>query len=332
MRVVFMGSSDASAYTLRALLKSPLLKVVGIVTQPDRPSGRRQHFTPCPCKVYAMQRGVEPIVCPEKVNAPEVLEQIAGLKPDVIVVVAFGQFFGKRLLALPPHGCINGHFSLLPKYRGAAPVQAALASGDEVTGVTIMRMAEGMDDGDMLLKAIEPICSDDTAVTLMDRLAILNAVTMAKALKLMIHGELKGEPQNHALATFASKMQKADGLIDWKLPAAVIERRVRAYDPWPGAFTFLPERLRKPGWPGRIKVLQAEILKDLPEGMRAGLMPGTVCGIAPAGPVVATAGKNLCLTAVQPDGSRRMDGKAFLNGHPMMIGERFTAVPQAPRK
>ncbi|MDD4101571.1 MAG: methionyl-tRNA formyltransferase [Kiritimatiellae bacterium] len=324
MRIVFMGSSEASAYTLRAILKSPLLKVVGMVTQPDRPSGRRQRFTPCPCKAYAIQRGVEPIVCPEKINAPEVLEQIAGFKPDVIVVVAFGQFLGKRLLALPPHGCLNGHFSLLPKYRGAAPVQAAIASGDAVTGVTIMRMAEGMDDGDMLLHAIEPICSDDTAVTLMDRLAILNAVTMVKALKLMINGELKGEPQNHALATFASKMQKADGLIGWDLPAAVIERRVRAFDPWPGAFTFMPERLRKPGWTGRIKVLQAEILKDVPDGVQTGLAPGTVCGIVPTGPVVATGDRALCLTAVQPDGSRRMDGKSFLNGHPMVIGDRFT--------
>ncbi len=327
MRIVFMGSSEASAYTLRAILKSPLLKVVGMVTQPDRPSGRRQRFTPCPCKAYAIQCGVEPIVCPEKVNAPEVIERIAGFKPDVIVVVAFGQFLGKRLLTLPPRGCINGHFSLLPKYRGAAPVQAAIAAGDAITGVTVMRMAEGMDDGDMLLQAIEPICSDDTAVTLMDRLAILNAVTVAKALKLMIGGELPGDPQNHALATFANKMQKSDGLIGWSLPAAVIERRVRAYDPWPGAFTFMPERFRKPGWPGRIKVLQAEILKDLPAGLQAGLAPGTVCGITPTGPAVATADKVLCLTAVQPDGSRRMDGKAFLNGHPLVIGDRFTGAP-----
>jgi len=328
MRIVFMGSSEASAYTLRAILKSPLLKVVGMVTQPDRPSGRRQRFTPCPCKAYAIQCGVEPIVCPEKVNAPEAIEQIAGFKPDVIVVVAFGQFLGKRLLALPPRGCVNGHFSLLPKYRGAAPVQAAIAAGDEVTGVTIMRMAEGMDDGDMLLQAIEPICSDDTAVTLMDRLAILNAVTMVKALKLMIAGGLEGKPQNHALATYAHKMQKADGLIGWDLPAAVIERRVRAYDPWPGAFTFLPEHLRKPGWSGRIKVLQAEILRVLPDGMRSGLAPGVVCGLAPSGPVVATADKALCLTAVQPDGSRRMDGKSFLNGHPLVIGDRFSGAPE----
>ena len=177
MRIVFMGSAEASATALRAILKSPLLKTVGVVTQPDRPSGRHQRFTPCPCKAYATQQGLPHIISPEKINAPEVLAQIEQLKPDVIVVVAFGQFLGKRLLAIPPHGCINGHFSLLPKYRGAAPVQAAIAAGDEVSGVTIMMMAEGMDSGDILLKAIEPICSDDTAVTVMDRLAILGAVT-----------------------------------------------------------------------------------------------------------------------------------------------------------
>ncbi len=322
MRIIFMGSSEASATALRAILKSPLLKVVGVVTQPDRPSGRHQHFTPCPCKTYAAAQGLAPIISPDKINAPEVLAQIEALKPDVIVVVAFGQFLGKRLLSLPPHGCINGHFSLLPKYRGAAPVQAAIAAGEEITGVTIMRMAEGMDDGDMLLKAIEPICSDDTAVTLMDRLAILGAVTIVKALKLMIKGELTREPQDHASATYASKMQKNDGLIDWRLAAAVIERRIRAFDPWPGAFTFLPAPLVKPGFLGRLKVLQAEILR-LPGEALERVAPGTIVALSPIGPVVATGDRLLCLTAVQPDGSRRMDGKSFLNGHPMQPGQRL---------
>ncbi len=326
MRIVFMGSSEASATALRAILKSPLLKVVGVVTQPDRPSGRRQRFTPCPCKAYATLRGKQPVFSPEKVNAPEVLAQLEHLKPDVIVVVAFGQFLGKRLLSIPPHGCVNGHFSLLPKYRGAAPVQAAVAAGEEVSGVTIMRMAEGMDDGDILLKAIEPICSDDTAVTLMDRLAILGAVTIVKALKLMIAGGLTREPQDHSQATFAPKMHKNDGLIDWSLPAAVIERRIRAYDPWPGAFTFLPLRLSKPGFSGRLKVLQAEILKESVTGTE-GFPPGTVCALSPIGPMITTGDTPLCLTAVQPDGSRRMDGKSFLNGHPMQPGDRFGELP-----
>ncbi|HRR35406.1 MAG TPA: methionyl-tRNA formyltransferase [Kiritimatiellia bacterium] len=325
MRIVFMGSSEASAVTLRALLRAPQVEVVGVVTQPDRPSGRRQRFTPCPCKAFAVEKNVSPIITPEKVNAPEVLAQIERLKPDVIVVVAFGQFLGSRLLALPPYGCINGHFSLLPKYRGAAPVQAAIASGDEVTGVTVMQMAAGMDDGDMLLKAIEPICSDDTAVTLMERLAILGAVTMVKALRLMIAGKLTREPQDHAQATYAPKMQKADGQIDWSLPASLIERRTRAYEPWPGAFTFLPARAEKGAAPERIKILQAEVVRESVAGYEQAA-PGTVCLITPVGPLVTTGDGLLCLTAVQPDGGRRMDGKSFLNGHPLVPGDRFCSV------
>ena len=162
-----MGSSEASAVTLKALRKSPLLKIVGVVTQPDRPCGRNQHFMPCPCKAYAVEHAIGPIISPEKINAPETLGQLARWKPDVIVVVAFGQFLGRQVLALPPHGCVNGHFSLLPKYRGAAPIQYAIADGERVSGVTIMQMAEGMDDGDMLLSAAEPIFSDDTSATLM---------------------------------------------------------------------------------------------------------------------------------------------------------------------
>ncbi|HOE60086.1 MAG TPA: methionyl-tRNA formyltransferase [Kiritimatiellia bacterium] len=326
MRIVFMGSSDASATALRGILRLPLLNVVGVVTQPDRPAGRRQRFTPCPCKAYATRKGVGPIISPEKVNAPEVLDQIAQLRPDVIAVVAFGQFLGKRLLALPPYGCVNGHFSLLPQYRGAAPVQAAIAAGDPVSGVTIMQMAEGMDDGDMLLKAIEPIHSDDTAATLMDRLAILCAVTLAKALRLMQEGGLKREPQDHAAATYAPKIQKADGLIDWHASAVVIERRIRAYDPWPGAFTFLPERLNgKQGNKARLKVFQAEVWRD-PVPHMQDYVPGQICEISPSGPIVVTGNMPLRLTGVQLDGSRRMDGKSFLNGHPMQPGDRFSAV------
>jgi len=315
MRVAFIGSADASAVTLRALIKSPLLKVVGVVTQPDRPSGRKQHFTPCPCKAYAVENRIGPIISPEKINAPDVLKTIASWKPDVIVVVAFGQFLSKKLLVLPPHGCINGHFSLLPKYRGAAPVQFAIAQGEEVSGVTIMQMAEGMDDGDMLLTAIEPICSDDTSATLMDRLAILGAVTMVKALRQLINGTSKRKPQDHSQATYAPKMHKHDGLIDWSLPGRTIEQRIRAYDPWPGAFTFLPNHLVKKGSSGRMKILEAAILPQ-PEGWSSSA-PGTVYALSPVGPMVLTGKGAICLTAVQPEGSRRMDGKAFLNGHPL---------------
>ena len=177
----------------------------------------------------------------------------------------------------------------------------------------------------MLLKAIEPICSDDTAVTLMERLAILGAVTMVKALRLMIAGSLPREPQDHAQATYAPKMQKADGQIDWSLPASLIERRTRAFEPWPGAFTVLPARAEKEAVPERIKILQAEVVRESVSGYEQA-MPGTVCLITPVGPLVTTGDGLLCLTAVQPDGSRRMDGKSFLNGHPMEPGDRFRSV------
>jgi len=324
MRIVFMGSSEVSAVTLRGLLRYPLLKIVGVVTQPDRPSGRKQHFTPCPCKVYAKANKLDPIISPENVNAPETFEQLVTWKPDVIVVVAFGQFLGKKILSLPPHGCINGHFSLLPKYRGAAPVQYAIANGEKESGVTIIQMDEGMDDGDMLLQAIEPILSDDDAPSLMERLAILGAVTMSKALRLMITGDLKREPQDHeeAKSTLARKMQKHDGLIDWTLSAVVIERRIRAFDPWPGAFTFLPSRSAKPGPPERIKILAAEV-QSLPEGIH--ITPGTICALSPIGPLVSTGDGALCLTIVQPEGRRRMDGKSFSNGRSLRIGDTFSA-------
>ena len=319
-----MGSSEASAVTLKALRKSPMLKIVGVVTQPDRPCGRNQHFTPCPCKVYAVENKIEPIFSPEDVNAPAALEQLAEWKPDVIVVVAFGQILKTPLLALPPHGCINGHFSLLPKYRGAAPIQYAILDGEAMSGVTVIQMSEGMDTGDMLLSAQEPIFSDDTSATLMERLAILGAVTMAKALRLMIAGDLKRIPQDHAQATSAKKISKNDGLIDWTRTATEINRRIRAFDPWPGAFTFLPAGPAKTGAPERIKILEANV-QTLPEGLRA--EPGTICALSPIGPLVCAGEDALCLTIVQPEGRRRMDGKSFINGHTLHVGDRFGACP-----
>jgi methionyl-tRNA formyltransferase len=325
MRIVFMGSSSASATTLRGILKSPWLKVVGVVTQPDRPSGRHQRLTPCPCKAYAIERKIPVIITPEKVNAPAAIDAIRALKPDVIVVVAFGQILRKELLTLAPHGCINGHFSLLPKYRGAAPVQAAVLAGEKVTGVTVMQMDEHMDTGDILLQAVEPICSDDSAGDLMDRLAILCAVTMAKALKYLIMGALVRKPQDHSKATYAGKIQKTDGLIDWARPAVYIRNQIHAYDPWPGAYTFMPANRCKADASGRIKILQVQRIPASADAPNSG--PGSVCLISPLGPVVKTGDDLLCITAIQPDGGRPMDGKAFLNGHPLIIGDRFEAAP-----
>ncbi len=320
MRIVFMGSPESAVVTLKAILDSPPLEVVGVVTQPDRPSGRCRILSPCPCKAYAVQQGLAPVISPEKVNAPEVLAQIEALRPDVIVVVAFGQFLCRRLLTMAPYGCVNGHFSLLPKYRGASPVQSAIAAGEKISGVTIMQLAEGMDDGDMLLKAVEPICSDDTGQSYLDRLAILGGVTMVKALRLMSKGEITPEPQNPAEATFAPKIRKDDGLINWSDSAVEIERRIRAYYPWPGMYTFLPEHAVKHHSAGRLKVISAEI-EPACDDCPGTLPPGAICTVKSDGAVVVTGDGCLDLTIVQPDGSRRMGGRDFLNGHALKSGD-----------
>ena len=328
MRIIFMGSSEASATALRAILKNPVLKIVGVVTQPDRPSGRSRKLKPCPCKQYALQRKLTPIISPEKVNAPEIVETLRALKPEVIVVVAFGQLLKRELLEMAPHGCINGHFSLLPKFRGAAPVQAAILSGEKETGVTIMQMDKGMDTGDILLQAKEPICSDDDASYLMERLAILGGVTLSKALMLMLGGMLKRIPQSESgiEPSYASKMHKSDGLIDWAKSADYLDRMIRAFDPWPGAYTYKPANRCRPGTTGRFKVLVANRVPVIDEAHQKA-EPGTICMISPVGPIVKTGTHMLCLTSVQPEGSRPMDGKAFLNGHQLKIGDRLLSTP-----
>lgn len=316
MRIVFMGSSAASATCLRAILRLPGLDVVGLVTQPDRPAGRGRELTPCACRAYAAERGILDCITPENVNAPEPLAWIRAKKPDVIVVVAFGQFLKDEILDLPPHGCINCHFSLLPKYRGASPVTAALLAGDELTGVSVIRMGRGMDDGPVLLKQIEPIYSDDTGDSLMDKLAICGGVTLAKALKLMAAGKLPpSEDQEHDKATFAHKIKKTDGLIDWSAPSDRIERTLRAFTPWPGCYTFLPERFRKRGMTGRLVVTSAEFTKT--DDKWRSEVPGTVLALTRRGPVVRTGSSALLLTGLKPEGSREMDGGAFLRGRPL---------------
>ena len=301
---------------LKGILREAQLQVVGVVTQPDRPAGRGRDLTPCPCKAYAVERGLKNFIAPESVNAPEALAQIRAWKPDVIAVVAFGQFLKSELLNLPPRGCINCHFSLLPKYRGATPVTAAIAAGEKVTGVSVIRMGVGMDDGNVLASAVEPISSDDTGGSLMDRLAILGGVTLAKTLKMIAARQKLVEiPQVDEEATFAHKLSKQDGLINWSQSSAEIERKIRAYNPWPGSYTFLPSRLRKKGQIGRLVVLGATFAK-ISDAERAEL-PGTVLRIDSAGPVVRTGSSALTLVAVKPEGSRQMDGASFVNGRPL---------------
>lgn len=330
MRVVFMGSSAASATCLRAIMREEALDVVGVVTQPDRPAGRGKALTPCPCKAFAMEHGVTEIITPENVNDEESLERLRAWRPDVIAVVAFGQFLKKPILDMPRFGCINCHFSLLPKYRGASPVVAALAAGDKMTGVTVMRMGIGMDDGPILKQRYEPIYSDITGGELMDELAIAGGVTLAATLVMLGEGTLPPEvPQHDEDATFARKLKKTDGLIRWTDPVLAIERKIRAYCPWPGCYSFLPERFRRKGNSGRVVVAGAEIVRRMEPGWRDAA-PGTVLKVVTSrpkgasqgtGPVVKCGDTALMLTALKPEGGSLMDGASFLRGRPLSPGE-----------
>ncbi len=326
-----MGSSAASATCLRALMREPELDVVGVVTQPDRPAGRGKALTPCPCKAFAQAQGITEIISPENVNAEEAMDRIRTWRPDVAAVVAYGQFFGASLLKLPLFGCINCHFSLLPKYRGASPVVAALAAGEKLTGVTVMRMGLGMDDGPILLQSYEPIYSDVTGGELMDDLAVTGGVTLAKALVLMNRNALPQEvPQLAEEATYARKLRKTDGLVDWSAPVLEIERKIRAYDPWPGCYTFLPARFRRKGSSGRVAIVRAEIVGKMEPAWRDAA-PGAVLAVvtvrpkenarAGTGPIVKCGDTALMLTELKPEGGSRMDGASFLRGRALTPGE-----------
>ena len=322
MRVVFMGSSAASATCLQAILRDPVLEVVGVVTQPDRPVGRGKVVSPCPCKAFAMAHGISNIITPDNVNDAQSLAQIYAWRPDVIAVVAFGQFLKQPILEMPLFGCINCHFSLLPKYRGASPVVAAIAAGDRLTGVSIIKMGLGMDDGPILLQRFEPICSDSTGGSLMNDLAVAGGVTLAKALRLMNDNALPPPvEQNDAEATFARKLKKTDGLIDWTAPVLTIDRKIRAYSPWPGSYTFLPERLRRKGNSGRLVVVKAEIAGRVAAD-RKDAAPGSVLEIDEKGrPVVRCADTALRLLVVKPEGSSEMPAAAFVRGRPLVPGD-----------
>ena len=311
-----MGSSAASATCLKAILREESLEVVGVVTPPDRPVGRGKVVSPCPCKAYATERGITEIITPENVNTEEAMAQLTAWQPDAIVVVAFGQFLKAPILDLPRYGCINCHFSLLPKYRGASPVIACVANGDMRTGVSVIRMGLGMDDGPILLQSYEPVYSDTTGGDLMDTLAIAGGMTLAKALVRMEAGTLPPEiVQNHDDATYARKLKKTDGLLKWSDPVLVIERRIRAYYPWPGVYTFLPERLRKKGNGGRLVVLRARFVPLKPEWKACA--PGTVLELHKDGPIVKGGDTALLLTELKPEGGNIMDGAAFLRGRPL---------------
>jgi methionyl-tRNA formyltransferase len=288
------------------------------VTQPDRPKGRNLAVSACPVKTYLGVHQI-PVFSPEKVNTPESMAVLRDLRPDLIVVVAYGQLLRSPLLALAPLGVINVHGSLLPKYRGAAPIQWAVANGDAVSGVTTMYLNERMDAGDMILKRELPIDHADTGGSYHDRLSVVGAELLRDTVELIRTGTVPRVVQNEAEATLAPKFKKSDGRIDWSLPAGKIESRVRGFNPWPGSFCVMPG--------GKVvKVLAVRVEAGTPElsGLAGTASAGTVLAISGEGPLIlAGDGQLIRLLDVQPEGRKPMTGAAFLCGHSMAAGIRL---------
>lgn len=301
MRIVFMGSAELACPSLAALAKLPGHEIVGVVTQPDKPKGRDLRLAPPPVKVAAAKLGLS-VWQPAKIKDPAAIAQLRAARPDLIVVVAYGQLLPPAVLELPARGCVNVHASLLPRWRGASPIQRAILAGDAETGVTTMFLNEPMDAGDIILQRREPIRLDDTSGALHDRLALLGAALLVETVDRLVAGNAPRLAQDPAAVTLAQKITKEDGRIDWRKPAVEIERQVRAFNPWPSAFTFAGETM--------LKVWRAEVA------------PGFA---APPGEVgadltVATGDGGLRMVEVQPAGGRRMSAAEFLRGRKLAVG------------
>jgi methionyl-tRNA formyltransferase len=295
-RIVFMGSPEFALPSLSGLAEK--YAVVGVVTQPDRPAGRKRQFTPPPVKVLAEQLGL-PVLQPRRLNEPQAISQLKEWNPEAIVVVAFGQLLRPEVLELPPFGCINVHASLLPRWRGAAPIQAAILAGDAQTGITIMKMDAGLDTGPILSQESIPIQPDDTAGSLSERLAGLGARLLSETLPAYFAGEITPRPQPETGVTLAPKLDKQQGELDFTRPAVVLERQVRAFHPWPGAFTTANGQY--------LKIHRASIA-DLRTNH-----PGKPL-IYGGKPAFETSEGVLVLDQVQPAGKQKMPGEEYLRG------------------
>ncbi|HET6888246.1 MAG TPA: methionyl-tRNA formyltransferase [Candidatus Udaeobacter sp.] len=297
MRIVFIGAGEIGVPTLQALLKSEH-EVVGVVTQPDKPVGRSQSIEPPPIKNTLSGTNI-PVLQPARIKDRQALEEIRALRPDVIVVMAYGQILPRGLLETPEIGCLNLHASLLPRWRGAAPIQAAIAAGDREIGMTVMYMDEGLDTGDILLQRTIDILPADTGGALHDRLAGVAPETLLESLDLLAKGKAPRTPQDNAVATYAPKLKREDGKIDWSDPADAIERKIRAFNPWPGAFMKFDGR--------NLKIFSAAIVPV--HGT-----PGEI--LRSENELVVAAGEEaLSLCEVQLEGKRGMTAAEFLRGH-----------------
>lgn len=305
MRIVFMGTPDFSVPTLEALLKGGH-EVIGVVTQPDRPKGRGKAVLMTPVKEKALEYGI-PVYQPVKAREESFVELLRSLKPDAMVVIAFGQILPKAILDIPKYGCINIHASLLPKYRGAAPLQWVVLEGEKETGITTMMMDVGMDTGDMLEKLVVPVDKKETYGSIHDKLSVLGGELILSTLGKLENGTLERTPQPEDEATYTKKITKVMGDIDWTEDAAVIERYIRGLNPWPSAYT---------SWNGKtLKIWDADVLEQEYSGE-----PGEIIKVEKDGVLVKTGKDTLVLREVQLEGKKRMEIQAFLRGYQLSHG------------
>ncbi len=307
MKIIYMGTPSFSILTLELLLSAGN-EVAAVYTQPDREAGRGRSLAASPVKKKALEYGLT-IEQPDNFKEPRVIEKLAEYRPDCIVVFSYGQILPRAVLDIPSLGCVNVHPSLLPKYRGAAPVISAILGGDEFTGVTIIKMATKLDAGDILMQAQIPVADYDTADLLTEKLSLIASQMVVEVLPRLERGEIVPRPQNDSLVTFSRQLTKQDGEIDWQLPANDIGRRIRAFDPWPGCYTT---------WRGKqLKIISAGVF-PAKEGIKAGeittLEDKNVLGIG-------TGNGILGVTELQPEGKRRMPAKDFMLGQKGLIGE-----------
>ncbi len=310
MRVVFIGTGDIGVPTLRALQNSSEHELVGIVTQPDKPVGRDQKLTPPPIKVAVAETTMS-ILQPKRIKDRQSIDQIRAFAPDVIVVMAYGQILPRGVLEIPRVACLNLHASLLPRWRGAAPIQAAIAAGDRETGITVMYMDEGLDTGDILLQHKIDISPSETGGSLHDRLGEIAPEALREGLSLIGQANAPRAPQDSALATVAPKLNREHGRIDWSETAEVIERKIRAFDPWPGAFTEITGANDQPR---KLKIFSGSIV-DL-NGKPGEILP------AESRILIATGTGALSLGEVQLEGKQRMSAVEFARGHRLVLASR----------
>jgi len=304
LKIVFMGTSGFAVPILQSLFDN--YPVFAVVTQPDRPRGRGRLLSVSPVKERARALGI-PVYQPEKVRDPAFIEEIRRLGPRLIVVAAYGQILPRDLLEVPEMGCVNVHASLLPRYRGAAPINWVIAEGESETGVTTIMMDEGMDTGPILLRRAVPIDPKDNTSSLQDRLAKVGAELVVETVRGLKRGEIPPRPQDADQATYAPPLKKEDGRIDWTQPARVLYRRIRALSPWPGSFTQMEGRI--------LKIFLADV-DEAPHRQR----PGCIVDVGPQGIRVAAGKGHLILKEIQLEGKRRLPVKEFLLGHPVEAG------------